>query len=51
MKLGTVVFKNKVYNLDYMSSRQIKNLEKKIIEEQKTTYNEGSKIISRKHDE
>ncbi len=47
MKLGTVVYNEKIYNLDYMTSRQIKNLLKKIRQSQEELYNEGVKIILR----
>ena len=47
MKLGTVVFQDKIYNLDYMSAKQIKALNKKIADEQKENYLEGARIISR----
>jgi hypothetical protein len=50
MKLGTVVFQDKIYNLDYMSAKQIKKLSQKLEEEQKEYYLEGARIISRHQD-
>ena len=47
MKLGTVVFDDKIYNLDYMSLKQVSNLNKKIEEAQKKNYQEGERIIKR----
>jgi len=35
MKLGTVVYENKIYNLDYMTIEELENL-LKLIEENKT---------------
>ena len=30
MKLGTVVYENKIYNLDYMTSEEVETLLKKV---------------------
>ena len=35
MKLGTVAYNNKIYNLDYMEAADIKELQKKIETEKK----------------
>ena len=44
MKLGTVVYENKIYNLDYMSIEEMKNL-LNIIEQDKTSsFKEAKKI-------
>ena len=47
MKLGTVVYKNKIYNLDYMSSEELKNLLKEIENESKESFNEAKRIVKR----
>ncbi len=45
MKLGTVVYENKIYNLDYMSIEEMKNL-LNIIEQDKTSsFKEAKKIV------
>ena len=33
MELGTIVFENKIYNLDYMKTEELKQLLEKIEEE------------------
>ncbi len=45
MKLGTVVYNNKIYNLDYMSTEEMEQLLKIITEEQKKSFDEAKKII------
>ena len=35
MKLGTVVYKNKIYNLDYMKTEELKQLLVEIEEEKR----------------
>ncbi len=47
MKLGTVVYSNKIYNLDYMTSDEMKNLLKKIEEEKKENLTKVKKMLKR----
>jgi len=47
MKLGTIVYENKIYNLDYMSSEEIEELLKKVVESRKQNFLQGKKIISK----
>ena len=44
MKLGTVVYEGKIYNLDYMSSEEVQVLLKKIEDEKKKNFEQGKKI-------
>lgn len=48
MKLGTVVYNNKIYNLDYMTSEELKELLKLIEENKKLGLNEAKSIINNK---
>ena len=45
MKLGTVVYGNKIYNLDYMTAEEMKELLSIIEQDKKTNINEAKKII------
>ena len=45
MKLGTVVYNNKIYNLDYMTTDEMMELLKRISEEKKQSFDEAKKII------
>ena len=45
MKLGTVVYANKIYNLDYMSIEEMKELLQKIETEQDSSFKETKKIL------
>lgn len=45
MKLGTVVYDNKIYNLDYMSIEEMKELLERIESEQKTAFKDAKNII------
>ena len=47
MKLGTVVYKNKIYNLDYMSSEELKDLLHQIESDNKNAIDETKKMIKR----
>ena len=47
MKLGTVVYEGKIYNLDYMSSEEVQVLLKKIEEEKKKNFEQGKKITKK----
>lgn len=45
MKLGTVVYDGKIYNLDYMTTEEMKQLLDKIEVDKKTTIAEAKKYI------
>lgn len=45
MKLGTVVYNNKIYNLDYMTTDEMMELLKIITKEKKQSFEEAKKII------
>lgn len=45
MKLGTVVYSNKIYNLDYMSLEEMQSLLKTIEEEKKESFKAAKKMI------
>lgn len=45
MKLGTVVYENKIYNLDYMSIEEMKTLLEKIESEQKVAFKDAKNIV------
>lgn len=45
MKLGTVVYENKIYNLDYMSIEEMKTLLEKIENTQKIAFKEAKNIL------
>ena len=45
MKLGTVVYDGKIYNLDYMTTEEMKNLLNRIETEKKATIAEAKKYI------
>ena len=45
MKLGTVVYENKIYNLDYMSIEEMKELLEKIESTQKTAFKEAKNVL------
>lgn len=47
MKLGTVVYKNKIYNLDYMKTEELKQLLVEIEEEKRKEFDEAKKILKR----
>lgn len=47
MKLGTVVYKEKIYNLDYMSTSEVQELFKKIEQEKEKEFSQGKKITKR----
>ena len=48
MKLGTVVYSNKIYNLDYMSIDEMKELLKKIESEQMTSFKDEKNLLKDK---
>lgn len=45
MKLGTVVYEGKIYNLDYMTMEEMKQLLTKIENDKKTIITEAKKIL------
>ena len=47
MKLGTIVFNNKIYNLDYMSREEIEVLLKNVEDDKAKNIAEGKKIIDK----
>lgn len=47
MKLGTVVYENKIYNLDYMTAEEMMQLLKKIEENKKENFTEAKNTIIR----
>lgn len=47
MKLGTVVYEGKIYNLDYMNTNEVKELFDKIEKQKDTEISQGKKIIKR----
>ncbi len=48
MKLGTVVYENKIYNLDYMSIEEMKELLQKIETEQTTAFKNAKNMLKEK---
>lgn len=47
MKLGTVVYENKIYNLDYMTSEEVEALLKKVEDDKSKNIAEGKKITNK----
>jgi hypothetical protein len=47
MKLGTVVYENKIYNLDYMTIDEMKILLQKIESDKKTSFVETKNILKK----
>ena len=47
MKLGTVVYEGKIYNLDYMNTNEVKELLNKIEQEKANEISQGKKITKR----
>ncbi len=47
MKLGTVVYDNKIYNLDYMTAEEMKELLKTIENTKKETLSEAKKMLKK----
>lgn len=45
MKLGTVVFEEKIYNLDYMDSKEIEELLKITVNKRKEYIQQGKKLL------
>lgn len=46
MKLGTVVYDNKIYNLDYMTVDELSKLLKKIEETKESVLKQAKEIIN-----
>lgn len=46
MKLGTIVYEEKIYNLDYMSSEEIEGLLKKVVNKRKEYIMQGKKLLN-----
>ena len=47
MKLGTVVYENKIYNLDYMTTEEVEELLKKVEADKAKNIAEGKKMTSK----
>ncbi|MBR3696919.1 MAG: hypothetical protein IKM97_01400 [Clostridia bacterium] len=47
MKLGTVVYENKIFNLDYMTKEEVEALLKKIEEDKSKNIAKGKNIVSK----
>ena len=47
MKLGTVVYNDKIYNLDYMTKDEMLQLLKNISKEKKKSFTEAKKIVKK----
>lgn len=45
MKLGTIVYEEKIYNLDYMSSEEIQSLLKNTTNKRKEYIQQGKKLL------
>ena len=45
MKLGTIVYDNKIYNLDYMTTEEMKQLLSKIEQDKKNTFSDAKNIL------
>lgn len=45
MKLGTVVYDNKIYNLDYMTAEEMKQLLKKIEDDKKSSFSDAKNVL------
>lgn len=45
MKLGTVVYNSKIYNLDYMTIDEMWQLLKRIEEEKKANFSSAKKLV------
>lgn len=45
MKLGTIAYKSKIYNLDYMNAEELKKLLKMIESEKKESFNNVKELL------
>lgn len=48
MKLGTVVYQNKIYNLDYMTTEEMEKLLKKIETDKAQSFKFAKEIVKNK---
>ena len=46
MKLGTITYEDKIYNLEYMSSEEITSLLKQVTNKRKEYMQEGKKLLN-----
>ena len=46
MKLGTITYEEKIYNLDYMNSEEIEVLLKNVTNKRKECMQEGKKLLN-----
>ena len=47
MKLGTIVYEGKIYNLDYMDTIEMEELLKKIENQKESDFSQGKRITKR----
>lgn len=47
MKLGTVVYNSKIYNLDYMTIEEMTQLLKQIEEDKKANFSKAKNIVNK----
>ncbi len=47
MNWGTIAYKNKIYNLDYMKTEELKELLKEVEEEKKKSFQDVKKMIKK----
>ena len=47
MKLGTMVYEEKIYNLDYMSSKEIEGLLEKVVTKRKQNIIQGKRALEK----
>ena len=47
MKLGTVLYEGKIYNLDYMDTNEVKELLKKVEQKKEAEISQGKSITKR----
>mgnify|MGYP003317128212 CR=1 FL=1 len=48
MKLGTVVYQNKIYNLDYMTTEEMERLLKKIEDDKSQKFKSAKEVVKNK---
>ncbi|MBR2290197.1 MAG: hypothetical protein IJ867_06395 [Clostridia bacterium] len=47
MKLGTIVYEGKIYNLDYMNTNEVEELLKKVEQKKASEFSQGKNITKR----
>ena len=47
MKLGTIVYEGKIYNLDYMNTDEVRDLLQKVEKKKEADFSQGKKITKR----